>query len=323
MKHIEILMGDNKIDPIQYYFLNQTKIQQSFKEILDIEMAKELGIESVVESEKNEEQVGISINSDNSKLQIDETKSFIDDENYIESKKVIESIINNIINEIENENDQDVKVVKEEFKEETDIKPSLQQQQQQQLNDIVINMQHQYAEGNDSKPPLGVPMIMWPKDRIICHRLENIIHCVKNNEWPERNPFLLTTDQQGLMHSSSMIMSNYNDKLPASPMLSTSDINDYFDNNSNDKDFKIGFDYDIQQQKGSLKYQKPKRGRPPKLDDPVNKIRHSLTQLPPGADENDFSEIMNAAKSSLFGGSSPSHIPTSSSSHSSVTAPFL
>jgi|688.fasta_scaffold1273272_2 hypothetical protein len=40
-------------------------------------MAKELGIESVVEIEKNEEQVESSINSDTNK--IDETKSFIDD----------------------------------------------------------------------------------------------------------------------------------------------------------------------------------------------------------------------------------------------------
>ena len=204
MKHIEQLMGDNKIDPIQYYFLNQAKIQQSFKEILDKEIAKELGIDI-----------------DNSKLKIDHDTSFIDknddDENYIESKRVIDSIINQIV-ENENKNEENIK---KELKEE-------------QINEMVFNLQQQQSVdgGNDSKPPLGVPMIMWPKDRVICHRLENIIHCVENNEWPERNPFLQTSDQQqsGLMHSSSMIMSNYNDKLPpASPMLSTSDINDYFD----------------------------------------------------------------------------------------------
>ena len=339
MKHIEFLMGDNKIDPIQYYFLNQSKIQQSFKEILDKEIAKEAGIEieeaeeavpNAVETklDNNNSAINMSINSDHSKLQIDE--SFVEDEFMAESKKVINSIIKEI------ENDIAVDVKKELQKEEINCKKEQteedQQLQQQKIAEMVLSMQqqHQGLDG-ESKAPLGVPMIMWPKDRIICHRLENIIHCIETNEWPERNPFLLNAGQgDGLMQSAGIVIPPHylNDK-PSSPMLSTSDINDYYDNNSNDKDFKMGFDYDSLIQKttsgSSSKYQKPKRGRPPKLDDPANKIRHLLTQLPPGADENDIplSELMNAAKASLFGGSSPSHIPTSSSSHSSVTAPFL
>ena len=373
MKHIEAMMGDNKIDPIQYYFLNQSKIQQSFKEVLEKEIAKELGISDVEinvevakkdKSEKEEQEKeeelddeknknnNMSVNSDHSKLQIDE--SFIDDENIIESKKVVEFILEQIVAETRNEDvtevlteeksvniKKEVEVVETKPESQVDTNATFEQKQEQPINEMVLSLhqqqqQQQCMEGSDSKPPLGVPMIMWPKDRVICHRLENIIHCVENNEWPERNPFLMSnqTDQQGgLMQSSSMIMSsNYNDKLPASPMLSISDNNDFFDTNSNDKDFKIGFDYDSllqqqqQQHKGSSKYSKPKRGRPPKMDDPTNKIRQMLTSLPSGSDDNELqlSEIMNAAKSSLFGGgSSPSHIPTSSSSHSSIAAPFL
>ena len=160
-----------------------------------------------------------------------------------------------------------------------------------------------------------VPMIMWPKDRVISNRLENIIQLFESNgEWPQRTLFMYTPAQNmpgtplgsnpfsisNLVGSSSLnpqaLLLAEQRKLMMSPMLADNnsmdgmnetDMYDYDNSNTDMND-----DY----YKSDSKYQKPKRGRPPKLDlpqmasslgvsaasatamaaDPANKIRNLL-----------------------------------------------
>ena len=156
----------------------------------------------------------------------------------------------------------------------------------------------------------GVPMIMWPKDRVIVNRLENIIQMFENSgEWPQRvaviaaqsNPLLngcmlpnssatsLLSQGSSMAPSNSFSISNLvggnhgssslladQRKLMMSPMLldtnnssmdglNENDMYDY-ENSNNDSEFSTNTP-------SSSKYQKPKRGRPPKLGE---------LPLPPG-----------------------------------------
>jgi superfamily II DNA/RNA helicase len=159
-----------------------------------------------------------------------------------------------------------------------------------------------------------VPMIMWPKDRVISNRLENIIQLFESNgEWPQRtlfmytpapnmpgtplgsNPFSISNLVGSSLNPQALLLAEQR-KLMMSPMLgdnnsmdgmNETDMYDYDNSNTDMND-----DY----YKSDSKYQKPKRGRPPKLDlpqmasslgvsaasatamaaDPANKIRNLL-----------------------------------------------
>lgn len=133
----------------------------------------------------------------------------------------------------------------------------------------------------------GVPMIMWPKDRVMITRLENIIQMFENKgEWPVQqrnlliNPQMSATSMLPLSNSfsisnlvgnsgnsnSHMSLLNEQRKLMMSPMLleahtnhssmdgldqQQSDMYDYNENSQNDSEFSQ-----------PSKYGKPKRGRP-------------------------------------------------------------
>lgn len=184
-----------------------------------------------------------------------------------------------------------------------------------------------------------VPMIMWPKDRVIYNRLEQIIQMFENDgEWPQRNMFMFAQQQQvtngvasavhgsnsnsnllpanaapllngapptnslsisNLIGSSSSNLLAEQRKLMMSPMLlgdtSAMDDDDDTASNNNDPD-SADFYAKLSSNPNS---QKPKRGRPPKLDlpqlasalgvsaasataipaDPSNKIRHLLNSI--------------------------------------------
>jgi hypothetical protein len=149
LKHVERLMVEDQlpieptpgmIDPIQYYFQNQGRIQLTYRDLYDDK---------------------------------EETESLLKSDEYIQ--KCCFKVLNQIVNDLE--------------------------------KDDPLNKSFSAQVDNGS---IGIPLILWPKDRIIINRLEAIIILFENNgEWPKRNLFPYPTPQQALqqqqlcMNSSS------------------------------------------------------------------------------------------------------------------------
>ena len=102
-----------------------------------------------------------------------------------------------------------------------------------------------------------VPMFLWPKDRVILNRLENIITLFDTGEWPEQK-----------LYPSSMLPSASNSQLSVANPLSITNLvqspNIFLTDNCSveDDDDNMSHDNDSEY-KGSSR---PKRGRPPKYD---------------------------------------------------------
>lgn len=154
----------------------------------------------------------------------------------------------------------------------------------------------------------GVPMIMWPKDRVIVSRLENIIQMFENKgEWPQQrallllNPAMSTQQQQqqqqqslgGLSSAfsiSNLVLSEQQRKLMnMSPMLaeahtntssmdglggggggdpSSADLYYDYENSNNDDSEFSSHTPNHPSSSSTSRSARPKRGRPPKLDMP-------------------------------------------------------
>lgn len=180
-------------------------------------------------------------------------------------------------------------------------------------------------------------MIMWPKDRVIYNRLENIIQMFESDgEWPQQRSLFMYQQANGQLNGvpsctsltssgsntqiptnplsiSNLVQSSSNPllthhqlllaeqrKLMMSPMLGDNYSVDEDDDNmslhENDPDYYTKASSNNE----SSKYQKPKRGRPPKFDlqqltssigisasqataipaDPAHKIRNLLGNSP-------------------------------------------
>jgi len=271
MKHIETLMNEDIVklesdgtgvvntDPIQYYFQNQSKIQLTFKEILYKESNK--------------------LNKETREI-LTEEKS--DDCVEAEVKNLMKYLLNHI-----EKGDGNSEILKtensEDFQVENEINKPVKQLSKTKTEESAPNTSTFFNNN-------AVPMIMWPKDRIISNRLENIIQMFENNgEWPQRTVFNYqnvqpVVNQVPAISSNPLSVSNLimppNSSLSIdqrksiiSPILADGsnngsseaiNENDYFDQeNSNNEDLYKG-----SSEGQSSKYPKPKRGRPPKFDLP-------------------------------------------------------
>lgn len=169
---------------------------------------------------------------------------------------------------------------------------------------------------------VGTPMILWPKERVLAHRLEAIIHLFENNgEWPIQAS--LAQHHQQMLHMNSPMMAN--NPLSIANLIGASDWGANGMDNDDDMDDDQDMNHmDLKLMSGSVdspssatssaKYPKPKRGRPPKAEllGDENKF------LEPGEIMN---QRMRAGKSAggRFNDAASEHSDTSStSSHSNL-----
>ena len=239
MVHIDKLMhAENKefndptrnIDPIQYYFQNQSKIQMTFKNLL------RKSEEKTTEPTTPEEET---------------------DETAIEN--LMKELVKKTVIEIEGEDTEpgDSPATEESLKkEELPVEEPI-EQDKAELPSFFGNMG-------------TVPMIMWPKDRVLFNRLEMIIQMFENNgEWPQRMMHIAPNgngNQQNPLSISNLVNPSHASLIAEQRkhMLSPSvDFNGEHHPMENDENSNSESDFNGQ------KNAKPKRGRPPKYDPSV------------------------------------------------------
>lgn len=108
-----------------------------------------------------------------------------------------------------------------------------------------------------------VPMIMWPKDRVLLNRLEMIIQMFENNgEWPQRMMYNVNGNQANPLSISNLVNPSHTNLIAEQRKHMLSPSLDYNGEHPMENDENSNSESDFNGQKNP----KPKRGRPPKYD---------------------------------------------------------
>ncbi len=250
------------VDPIQYYFQSQAKIQASFRKRLETEN------EGLMNGKKK-----------NRRKENDDDDDDDDDKEEVVVAKTMKWLVEKVVEVVEG------KMVKEDDEEEKQETICEMSGETEDANDQKL-LEQSFIERTFEENSMffgnqgGVPMIMWPKDRVLFNRLELIIQMFENGgEWPQRaafvhpgqtpsnaNPLSVSNLVNPLTPHGHFILSEQRKHMMSPSLLDHNEMSyplDNPDDNSNSESDFLKYSNNTPTT-GSSK--KPKRGRPPKYE---------------------------------------------------------
>lgn len=333
MSHIyELMRAENEefkdparcVDPIQYYFQNQAKIQHTLKKKTGT-LPAATGTSKAKKDRKEKKA--------NKRAKIEPAEAIPEPDDDVISKLLKELVTKTVI-EIDGVADEDTTARTNKAAEDNDVDMAIDEDSRESTSDSIAAEEDKPTSAEQATPEEActrtfeenstffgnsgaVPMIMWPKDRVLLNRLEMIIQMFEaNGEWPQKavlnamNPVmnpammaslvannpahahLLLAEQRKLMISPSVMDTNGNHDM---------EIDGPYDqeNSNSESDFLSAMQQHQANLNGSAsgKSGKPKRGRPPKFEP-------NLTATPEQAGHKRHSMFSNSNVNSRDGYSS-------------------